>query len=322
MSLKRFLQKRFKLWLNRRIPPSSHIVLNQRRIFIFPSRHGLYFLLVLLLLLIAAINYENNLVYLLFFLLLSLFNTAILFSYQNVSALTLAAGKTQAAFAGDSAEFSVLLSSLRKTHYQLHIGWPENPHASVDIAPNEEKRVKLYCHSQQRGMLNPGRILLESYYPLGFIRCWSWIDLDMQVVIYPKPMTLPHLPSSNVEGDGKHANHRVGNDDFHGFKHYEAGDSLKKVDWRGFAKGQALQSKVFMAQGDERCWVDWYAIPHHDVEQCLSYLCGWVLALERLHKSYGLRLPNIEIKPAQGQVHKRRVLSVLALYQLPKNERA
>ena len=40
--------RRWARWINRRIPPSKTVTLDQKRIFIFPSRPGLYFLLSLL----------------------------------------------------------------------------------------------------------------------------------------------------------------------------------------------------------------------------------------------------------------------------------
>ena len=50
-------------WLRRRLPPSDRIILEQRRLFIFPTRRGFFFMLTLLVMLLTAINYQNNLVY-------------------------------------------------------------------------------------------------------------------------------------------------------------------------------------------------------------------------------------------------------------------
>lgn len=63
---------RWQRWLNRRIPPASSVELNQRRVFILPTRQGGAFGLALLVMLLAAINYQNSLAYGLTFLLLSL----------------------------------------------------------------------------------------------------------------------------------------------------------------------------------------------------------------------------------------------------------
>ena len=44
-------ERRWREWINRRIPPARQVTLDQRRIFIFPSRTGLFFMLVMLLML-------------------------------------------------------------------------------------------------------------------------------------------------------------------------------------------------------------------------------------------------------------------------------
>lgn len=313
---KGFFKARFDHWLSKRIPPATEITLNQKRIFIFPGRFGGYFLAVLSLLLIAAINYENNLIYLLFFLCLSLLNTAILFTFQNVSGLQLKAGRAEPVFSGDEAQFMVKICAQKKPHYRINLGWPKQSStmfSASDIESFTEKSVAVYCQTVQRGLFNPGRLLLESYYPLGFIRCWSWLDLDLQCVVYPRPIALDPLPETDVMGDGDTLSNHQGSDDFYGFRAYQPGDSLKQVDWRGFAKSQPLQTKVYQANSDESHWVDWYALNTPDMELKLSQLCDWVLQLDANHKNYGLRLPDIEIAPAQGDVHKHQVLTALAM---------
>ena len=67
--LRQRLRSRFRAWVNRRIPPARVVTLDQRRIFIFPSRAGFFFGLCLLLMLTTAINYQNNMSYALTFLL-------------------------------------------------------------------------------------------------------------------------------------------------------------------------------------------------------------------------------------------------------------
>ena len=59
----------YERWLTRRLPAARQIVLNQKRIFIFPTGYGFFYLLVAGLLFIGGINYENNLILALSFLM-------------------------------------------------------------------------------------------------------------------------------------------------------------------------------------------------------------------------------------------------------------
>ncbi len=313
-----YLDKQFQGWLDKRIPSQHEVELNQRRIFIFPTRQTFYILAVIILLLVAGINYQNNLAYALAFFIASIFNTSIIITYLNVSKLRIKAGKSSSVYAGESAEFEVEISRLPlKTHHRIHIYWPDNPRQVHDLVRLDRKKIRLHCLTKKRGVFKPGRFIIESFYPLGLIRCWSWVDLDMSVVIYPKPVTLVTVPSAIVQGNAGKESPVIGKEDFYGFKTYISGDPLRHVDWRSVAKGQELQSKVYAAQQDENNWVDWYELHLNSTEEKLSRMCDWVLQLERQSRAYGLRLPNIEIKPDFGELHKKRVLTELALYDLP-----
>src|SRR5699024_2538312 len=77
----------FQRWLKKRIPASSQVRLNHRRIFIMPTRAGMGLLLLLLIMLIGAINYQNSLIYAVVFLLGSLFWVGLHHTYRNLAGL-------------------------------------------------------------------------------------------------------------------------------------------------------------------------------------------------------------------------------------------
>lgn len=308
-------KKAYQRWLDKRIPRQRELTLTQRRIFIFPTQQGCYFLLVLLLLFIAAINYQNNLIYALVFFLASLFNTAIVFTYLNVSGLRLTAGKAAPVFAGDYVAFELHLNrEAQRHHHQIQLAWPAQPSVLADVIETDQQTQTLLYQSQRRGRLKPGRLLLESHYPLGLLRAWSWLDMSFEVVVYPKPAALSELPASFQEGqDGREKPHSRA-DDFFGFRAYQAGDSLRHVDWRSVARGLPLQTKLYAAKEQQQQWADWHALEGLGVEERLSVLCAWVLALEQRNQVWGLRLPGVVIAPDQGDKHCHNALTHLALW--------
>lgn len=93
------LKPLWQRWLARRIPPAASVRLNQRRIFILPSRVGGAFAVALLLMLLVGINYQNSLAYGLTFLLMAVFVVTILHTYRNLAGLVLKAGGGAAVFA-------------------------------------------------------------------------------------------------------------------------------------------------------------------------------------------------------------------------------
>jgi uncharacterized protein (DUF58 family) len=314
--MKSWIRQGYQRWLNKRLPPSADIQLNQRRLFIFLSRQGLYFIAVLLLILLAAINYQNNLIYAVVFFLFSLLNSCIIFTYLNVSGLRIRAGKSLPVFAGDVAEFEITLSAERKKqHQRIALQFAGELGQTVDVGESGEQHVKLHCSTSHRGLFKPPRLQLHSYYPLGFIRCWSSLNLDLACIVYPKPWHFEPLPGYQSHSEKTQDRHSAaGFEDFSGFKDYSPGDPLRHVNWRAYAKGLNLQSKVFSSEFEQSHWVDWDLLGACAVEERLSKLCFWAQSLEQQQCSYGLKLPNLTIAQGSGEKHQREVLRALALY--------
>lgn len=309
---------RFRRWLNQRMPPANAITLDQRKIFILPTRQGLYFALLVVFMVMAGINYQNSLVFGLAFLLASMFMVSILHTFRNLSGLTIQAGGSKPAFAGEDAEFTVILTRHgARTYEALQLGWNPELLADADLIENTDARLRLFVQSQKRGLLNPGRMLVQTYYPVGLFRAWSWVDLDVSTVIYPSPVPagpIPSVPSTSNEGDMMV---RDGVEDFSGFREYQPGDPLRHVAWKSYARSDELLTKEYSAFADRRVWLEWEHFQGMDREARLSRLCYWVVQLARGSDTYGLRLPGVEIEPDNGLEHRERVLKTLALFEQP-----
>ncbi len=304
------------------MPPANSIELHQGNIFILPTREGMYFVILVALMVLAGINFQNSLIFLLAFLLFSIFMVGMLHTFRNLSGLTLQAGATRPAFAGEDAEFDVILSRQGERLYEgIRVGWDKEMLADVDLVEDEDVRVRLFVATKARGRFNPGRLLIETQFPIGLFRAWSWIDLDMTTIVYPRPVFAGELPESMSNDDDGEMVRRDGVDDFYGLRDYRDGDPIRHIAWKSFARTEDLQLKEFAAFVDRRIWLDWEMLPGLDRENRLSRLCYWVLQVSGTNDEYGLRLPGIEIEPARGFDHRERVLTELALFELPAESR-
>jgi uncharacterized protein (DUF58 family) len=309
---------RWRRWIDRRIPPAKHVTLDQRRVFIFPTRVGFMFLLTLLVMLIAAINYQNNMSFALTFLLANLFVIAVLHTFSNLSGLTIHAVRASPVFAGQYAEFEIMLSRPdERSYYALHFQWPESEGVTVNVTEGEEVHTHLYLRTRERGWYNPGRLLVETVYPLGLLRAWTWVDLDIHALVYPAPLASAEPPGILTDRPDGTAHPVAGTDDFYGLRDYQRGDSLRHVAWKTVAKGQPLQCKQYNAYADRSVWLDWELFQGLPPEQRLSHMCYWALEFDRNGEEYGLRLPGVAVKPGCGDNHRELVLRQLALWGLP-----
>jgi uncharacterized protein (DUF58 family) len=310
-----FSGKRFGAWLDRRIPPSARINLSQANIFIFPTRSGFAFAGLLLMLILGAINYQNSLVYGTAFLLGSMFVITILYTFRNLSGLSIEMADSHSGFVGEHIEFSVRVERPKgRGREGIQIGWPNGYKQWVEIYDTQASVVSLYVTAQRRGWLRPGRMLIETYFPLGLLRAWTWVDINARGLVYPKPI----FSDSPQSHSGKHRDDGVlidplGSDDFVDLRGYVPGDPIRNILWRSYARSDELVVKRYASYQEPRLWFDFDQLSG-DVEEKLSRLAGFALTATRAEKEFGLRLPHREISPGLGQLHLDQVLRELALF--------
>lgn len=308
---------RFKRWLDRRMPAADSVVLDQKKIFILPTREGLYFLVLVLLMMLAATNYQNSLAFALAFLLVSLFIVSILHTYRNLSGLSIEAGATKPAFATEDAEFQVILKRHgARTYEALMLGWDPELLQGADLIEDEEVKLRLFVKTGRRGVMNPGRLLIQTWYPVGLFRAWSWVDLGMTTLVYPRPVHGGELPVGTTTTNEGALVQREGADDFYGLREYQDGDPLRHVAWKSYARTGEMLTKQYAAFVDRRIWLDWEYFQGLDREARLSRLCYWVIRLSSGNDEYGLRLPGQMIEPSRGAEHREAVLRALALFEI------
>lgn len=309
--MRRFWRESRQQWLDRRIPPAETVRLRQRQVFILPTRAGGVFLAMLALMLLVAINYQNSLIFGLVFLLAAIFAVSLLHTWRNLVGLCLHRAESEAAFAGQTAYFSVDLLSGSRAHRQIRV----NQLPPVTVAAQQRDCVRIPTLSETRGLLSAGRLHVSSDYPLGLIRAWSWVDLQQQVYVFPHPAIRP-APISSV-GAGEHVSEQEstqrGVDDFQGLARWQAGESLSRIDWRAFSRGQGLMNKQFTQGSGGEAVLDIATAPGN-LEDRVSALCRSVLTLSATDQSFTLRLGGHVIGPAYGARHKLRCLEALATH--------
>jgi uncharacterized protein (DUF58 family) len=290
------------------------VTLNYRLIFIFPTVRGMGFAFLLCVLFLVAFVYNNNLVYLLTFWLASIFFISILHCFNSLAGLVLEGGFCRPVFAGESVSFVLYVVNPTPAERPNLVIGKQRPERMA-IMPRSKTRVVVHLPTQTRGWYPLGTITISSTYPMGLFRSWAHIRFDMKALVYPKPSTLrlpfPEAASidSSQEGTG-----RKGDEDFHGFREYQTGDSGRRIHWKAFAKGQGLLSKEYAGEGPAQIWLKYGEAPGQDVEERLSRLCRWIIDAEEAGIAYGLSLPGLQLAPDCGERHRQKCLEALALF--------
>jgi uncharacterized protein (DUF58 family) len=310
---------RFSNWLYGFTPPERGTVeLVHRRVYILPARLGWFFGATLLVLLIGSINYALSLGFALTFLLAGLGLAGMVHTARNLARIAISAGRAEPVFAGESAQFRLFLDGRaafdRPAVLVRHLG--SGSQFVVDIPARGMAEVVLSVPAEKRGRLALGRVMLETRFPLGLFRAWSYIEPDARCVVYPRPERSPLPRFTGESAAGAVPTPTPGADDFAGLRGYQRSDSPRHIAWKAVARSEELLTKQFAGDAAAELWLDAQLLPHGlTLEQMLSRLAGWVLAAERMGAHYGLRLAGVEIPPARGDAHRGACLQALALYQ-------
>jgi len=304
----------FRNWAFRRSVESGTLVLNQRRIYIVPSRQGLGFALVLVLMLLGDINYNLSLGYVLTFLLATTSVMSMLYAFRNLAQLMIHAGYAEPVFAGEQAHFVFHFNNPGTlARHQLHLHDDDGHHTVFDLPARASTPVEIAIPAPQRGWLDSGRLTLYTHFPLGLFYAWTYIHFDVRCLVYPKPAAPQPLPAASPQ-DGAGKIIAAGDEDFSGLRNYVAGDAMPRIAWKALAREQGLMVKQFSAQQGRSLWLDWSQLPNIAQERKLELLTRWVLDADAQGLLYGLRLPDGEILQQHGASHRAECLRRLALF--------
>lgn len=315
-SLMQWWQSLLSSWLNRRLPATRQLRLSHRSIFIVPSRFGVLYIALLLVMLLTGINYQNSLIYGLTFWLFSLGLVAMLLTFRNLAGLKLSAGRAQPCFVGENTALPIILMANKRAHEAIRLAFVRQAGILARVSALEEQEIQLNYYPKQRGPLRVERILIESYFPLGLFRAWSWVQLDFHGIVYPQPEFTPlQLAQGEIsdEYEGEHSH--AGNQDFYGLRVYQQGDSLNRIAWKQVAQGKGLITKEFSEDAGGEFVFSYQSLAGLPVETRLKRLCGWIIQAHEQGDYYGLELPSQSLPLAAGQQHLHQCLQALALFQ-------
>ena len=312
----RKLKQLFRNWAFRRTVETGTVVLNQRRIYILPSKQGLGFAVVLLVMLLGDINYNLSLGYVLTFMLAMMAVMSMLYAFRNLAHLSIHAGHVTPVFAGEDARFVFHFDNPSTlARYQLHLHDDTGHRTTFDLPAQSSTPIHLSIPATQRGWLDSERLSLYTEFPLGLFHAWTYVHFDVRCLVYPHPAPQQALPAQSAQS-GTGTIQTTGDEDFAGLRNYIPGDALPRIAWKALAREQGLQVKQFSTPQGRELWLDWNQLGALPVETRLQILTRWVLDADAQGLLYGLRLPDGELPPDNLPTHKAECLRKLALYGL------
>jgi len=315
--LRSALDARVQAWIRRRqgLDPDP-VRLDRRRIYILPTALGIGYAAMVFAMVLGGLNFGNNLGLGLAFLLASIGLVAMHHCHGNLLGLELRLAGTESAFAGGEVAFRVLLENRSVTaRPQIELAAGTAPGSVADVPAAGQATVELRLPAPHRGRVPLARYTVATRHPLGLFRAWAVVHGEHHAIAWPAPAARGRTPPG-VETDTGGAQDRAqGEHDFAGLRPFQPGDSLRRIAWKAYARGQGLLTKQYAGTDVVSHIFDWEALAALGTEARLAQICRWVLDAHERGEAYGLRLPGMAIEPNVGPAQRERCLNALALYE-------
>jgi len=266
----------------------------------------------LALMLLTAINYQSSLVYLLVFVLGSIFLLSIWLCFFNMQGLVIRVSHIQPVEAGSPVKVKLEASTAGKERSGFYAAldgesaqyWPMEERSTLDLSGSK----------YLRGVYELPAVRLDTFFPFGLIRAWTWMWFDAKLLVYPKPVEPPVVEGG--VGDQEKGERRRAGEELGDAREYQSGDNMRRILWRNYARREELIVRSRESVASQPVMLDWDAYSCFGTELALSYMCFDVLKLYRDNQEFALVMPNTEIPLGAGEAHRDRCLAALAGYAL------
>ena len=297
-----------------RAPEAWPVKLDRRRVYVLPTRFGLFFAALLFAMLLGALNYNNNPALLLALLLATTGLASLMAAHLQLSGLQADALSAEPVAAGNTLQVHLALSTAdSRVRRGLQLRGNDTTASIPLLSAKQAVVATFHLQTHRRGWLDLGRLRLSTTQPLGLALAWSWIWPETPLLVYPAPeLQGPPLPMG--EGHASHARLHPSGDDLHHLRGYRSGDARRAIAWKPSARRDTLLVREHEQPLAMEVALEWRALAALAHEQRIRRLAHWVDLAEREGRRYRLQLPDQPvIGPGQGAAHRHLCLRALAL---------
>ncbi|HRK08432.1 MAG TPA: DUF58 domain-containing protein [Pseudobdellovibrionaceae bacterium] len=299
-----------------------------QRLYIIPTRFGVYFLVASVLVILIGAAYQNNLVNILGFFMLALLFIAMIATHENLKGLRVTRVEPAAGFAGELLTFKVYVhnttgapkAGCRFAIREFPISIPSDPRAKIEA--QAEARLQAGVRAPSRGLHKVHKIRLYTTAPFGLFYVWLWQTADTQITVYPRRFGDRNWQEAEIGHEASpHASRQPGAEDYSHHSLYQSGESLQRVDWKANARGRPLLTKHYDEARTSGVRLNYQNLVGLDHEQRLEQLSAWVDQATKSGRSFQITLPNGQLGPDRGLAFAQRAWTLLAEQEPPQEGR-
>ena len=248
---------------------------NKKNIYIFPTFFGFQLGFFLFFCLLASTIYQNNFSLLIFIILFFIFFISILLTFQNIQNISFGA-KPEMLIEQQYIELIKIHAENHDDMKKINLYFKLNESETNKDLDKGLNFFELRAQFNDRGVFKLPALNAFTKFPFGIIKSWTYVNLDTQIFVYPKPKHPPkpigyYMLDFNIDK-------KRDNFDFSHVDEYKQGDSLSKVAWKiSSAKNKMFTKKFNSENFDKKVLIDFDQMhPHEEFETRLQY-CSFII---------------------------------------------
>lgn len=298
----RWSDKLSRLLAGRKREPE--FVVNMRRVFVMPTRHGVMVAISILGVFAIAIRIQNNMLLLMAIALFVVFVLSLLWGGGNVRGLSAAVAHQSQIVAGETVLFSLRLSGDARG-YDLYIDTGEG-----EVPATSDSAHALAFTPAARGLHALPLVRISTFFPFGLARTWAWIS-PARVLVAPAPdyaaaRALLTGLTSRGQDDGNDS------DGADSLQDWVPGTPETRISWKQYAASDRLLEKTGDQTGGAVLDISYDLVAHLGHEKALSAMTAAVLRAARAGRPFHFRLHGLEMRHVEPQAA-GRALDALAV---------
>ncbi|MFD0738650.1 DUF58 domain-containing protein [Lysobacter koreensis] len=298
-----------------RDPEALPVQFVPRRVYVLPTRFGMFYAALLLVMVGGALNYNNNPALLLGLLLAGAGLASLVAAQLQLTGLRVVAIEAEPVAAGTPLQVRVHAHGVVKRvrrGLQVDDDRASDAQAVLNL-DGDHGEVQLAFATERRGWFDLPKLRVSTTRPLGLARAWAYVWSEAPLLVYPAPEPHgPPLPSGS--GDPVQARLHPSGDDVHHLRAYRAGDARRAIAWKPSARRDTLLVREYEQPLGADVLLDWHAMDSLPYEARIARLARWIDEAERDDRRYRLVLPgHADLGADHGPFHRHACLRALAL---------
>lgn len=285
-----------------------------RRIYIFPTKIGLYYCGGIFICFLLAMTYGNSLAYTVSFLFFS-FLICVCFSTNfSLKDIDVDFSDDQVLIYGyDESGKLILGNHAKENRYSLEFDIKDLYIEPLELLEADSlKKIKFKPRKWERQVLKIDRIKVYTDFPFSLFRAWFYVRLANRLYVLNEPVKDDQFDL--VEKESLKGKQIQGGDQFSHLREYQGDNLSSRLDWKRYSHNEKLYVKEFSKNLAPKKDLQLDKLSGN-IEEKLQKLTYQIIEMSKVDQEFSVTFGRKTFGPGKGEDFKKRCLIEVARYK-------